>query len=206
MFNRQDKPLGAAPQGPATPYTPSASPYEPAPQNQAAPTAAASAAAAAKRPAKAASVISSDIVIEGALTGEGELHIDGLVRGDVRVGKLSVGDGGQIEGSAFAEQVDVRGRIIGAVTARQIRLFATAHVDGDLTHEQLAIESGAFFQGRSLKFQRPIEPKVPLKSEKANADRIPAAPAAVPSADRPAAETLFEPSADVVKLSAGGTK
>jgi cytoskeletal protein CcmA (bactofilin family) len=205
MFNRQDKPLGAAPQGPATPYTPSASTYEPAPQPQAGP--AAAAAVAAKRPAKAASVISSDIVIEGALTGEGELHIDGLVRGDVRVGKLSIGDGGQIEGSAFAEQVDVRGRIIGAVTARQIRLFATAHVDGDLTHEQLAIESGAFFQGRSLKFQRPVEPKLPLKAEKANAER-PAAPAAAPApaAERPATESLFEPSADVVKLSAGGAK
>jgi cytoskeletal protein CcmA (bactofilin family) len=27
-------------------------------------------------------------------------------------------------------------------------------VDGDITHEQLAMETGAFFQGRSLKFQR----------------------------------------------------
>ena len=41
------------------------------------------------------------------------------------------------------------------LTAKQVRLYGTAYVDGDVTHEQLAIESGAFFQGRSLKFQRP---------------------------------------------------
>jgi cytoskeletal protein CcmA (bactofilin family) len=27
-------------------------------------------------------------------------------------------------------------------------------VEGDITHEQLAIETGAFFQGRSLRLQR----------------------------------------------------
>ncbi len=53
----------------------------------------------------------------------------------------------------------MRGKVIGAITARQIRLFATAHVDGDMTHEQLAMETGASFQGRSLKFQRPAAPR-----------------------------------------------
>ncbi|MNY73684.1 Polymer-forming cytoskeletal [compost metagenome] len=43
----------------------------------------------------------------------------------------------------------------GSVSAKQVRLYGTAVVDGDITHEQLAMESGAQFQGRSLKFQRP---------------------------------------------------
>ena len=49
---------------------------------------------------------------------------------------------------------EIRGRIIGSVTAKQVRLYGTAYIDGDITHEQLAMETGAFFQGRSLKFQR----------------------------------------------------
>ena len=32
--------------------------------------------------------------------------------------------------------------------------MGSCFVDGDITHEQLTMESGAFFQGRSLKFQR----------------------------------------------------
>jgi cytoskeletal protein CcmA (bactofilin family) len=115
--------------------------------------------AAPVRKTAAVSVIGKDITIEGGVTGEGEVHIDGVVRGDVRVGRLSVGEGGHVEGTVVAELVEVRGRIVGAVTAKQIRLFATAHVDGDITHEQLAMETGASFQGRSLKFQRPSAPR-----------------------------------------------
>src|SRR6478735_7955871 len=108
-----------------------------------------------KGPPKVASLISPDITVEGGITGDGELQIDGVVRGDVRVGRLTVGETGHIEGSIYAEAVEVRGRIVGAITAKQVRLYGTSYIDGDITHEQLAMETGAFFQGRSLKFQRP---------------------------------------------------
>jgi cytoskeletal protein CcmA (bactofilin family) len=111
--------------------------------------------APAPRPQPAASVISNSITLEGGVSGEGELQVDGVVRGDVRVGKVVVGENGHIEGSVVAEVVECRGRIIGSITGKQIRLYGTAHVDGDITHEQLAMETGAFFQGRSMKFQRP---------------------------------------------------
>jgi cytoskeletal protein CcmA (bactofilin family) len=107
---------------------------------------------------KVASLISNGITIEGGVTGDGELQIDGVVKGDVRVGRLTVGETGHIEGSVYAEAAEVRGRIVGAVTAKQVRLYGTSYIDGDITHEQLAMETGAFFQGRSLKFQRPAPP------------------------------------------------
>lgn len=106
------------------------------------------------------SLISDNVTIEGNVVGDGEVHIDGVVRGDVRVGKLSVGDTGHIEGTVYAEAVEARGRIIGSVTAKQVRLYGSAYIDGDITHEQLAMETGAYFQGRSLKFQRPPQPGV----------------------------------------------
>ena len=61
-----------------------------------------------KAPPKVASLISSDITIEGGVTGDGELQIDGVVRGDVRVGRLTVGETGHIEGSIYTEVVEVR--------------------------------------------------------------------------------------------------
>lgn len=103
---------------------------------------------------KAASLIGADMTIDGGLTAEGEAHIDGVVRGDVRVGRLTIGDTGRVEGQIFADAVEIRGRVVGAVTAGQVRLLGAAHLDGDITHEQLSIEAGAFFQGRSLRLQR----------------------------------------------------
>jgi cytoskeletal protein CcmA (bactofilin family) len=104
---------------------------------------------------KVASLISADITIEGNITGEGELQVDGIVRGDIRVGRLTVGETGHVEGSVYAEASEIRGRVVGAVISKQVRLYGTSYIDGDITHEQLAMETGAFFQGRSLKFQRP---------------------------------------------------
>ena len=51
--------------------------------------------------------------------------------------------------------------MVGAITSKQVRLYGTSYVDGDITHEQLAMETGAFFQGRSLKFQRPAAAPAP---------------------------------------------
>ena len=116
---------------------------------------------ARRGPPKVASLLSADLTIEGGVTGEGELQIDGVVKGDVRVGRLTVGETGHIEGGVYAEVVEVRGRVVGAITSKQVRLYGTSYVDGDITHEQLAMETGAFFQGRSLKFQRPAAPAQP---------------------------------------------
>ncbi len=109
---------------------------------------------AGKRGPKVASLIAEDLVIDGGLSGEVDLHVDGTVRGDVKVVTLTIGETGSIEGAVEAESVDCRGRVIGSITAAQVRLYGAAHVDGDIAHDQLTMESGAFFQGRSLKLPR----------------------------------------------------
>ena len=107
---------------------------------------------------KATSLIAADMIVEGNVSGAGELQIDGAVKGDVRVERVVIGDGGKVEGGVFAEAVEVRGRVAGTITAKQVRLHGACHVDGDITHEQLAMEIGAFFEGRSLRLQRPPAP------------------------------------------------
>ncbi len=109
-----------------------------------------------KKSLKVASVIGDDVTIDGSVRGHSELHLDGTVRGDITVERLSIGETGQVEGTVTAESVDIRGKLTGTVSAKQVRLYGTAHVEGDITHEQLSMEPGAYFQGRSLKFQRQI--------------------------------------------------
>jgi cytoskeletal protein CcmA (bactofilin family) len=99
-------------------------------------------------------VLSADLTVEGNISGAGELQIDGVIKGDVRIERVTVGEGGTVDGGIYAEAVEVRGRVSGSITAKQVRLYGNCHVDGDITHEQLAMETGAFFQGRSLRLQR----------------------------------------------------
>jgi cytoskeletal protein CcmA (bactofilin family) len=114
-----------------------------------------SAPTARKSGPRVASLLAEDITIDGNLRGDGDTQVDGAIHGDVMVARLSIGESGRIEGSIQAEVVEVRGRVTGAITAKQVRLYASAHVDGDITHEQLTMEAGAYFEGRSLRLQRP---------------------------------------------------
>src|ERR1700740_1949817 len=143
------KPNSSTPPGanPATPGAPppqptATAPRAPAPQPE----------AGGPRPT---SLIAAETLIEGNISGGGELQIEGTVKGDVRVEHVTVGDGGQVEGGIYAEAGEVRGKGGGSIPAKQVRLYGACHVDGDITHEQLAMETGAFFQGRRLRLQRP---------------------------------------------------
>jgi cytoskeletal protein CcmA (bactofilin family) len=103
-----------------------------------------------------ASLIAAGTTIDGGVSGDCQLQIDGVVHGDIAVTLLSVGEGGKIEGASTAESVEVRGRVLGSITAKQVKLLAGCSVEGDISHEQLIIEPGAVFEGRSLRHQRPV--------------------------------------------------
>lgn len=103
-----------------------------------------------------ASLIAEGVRIKGDVATEGDLHLDGAVEGDVRVGRLTIGESGSVTGTITAEGVDLRGQVSGTVSARQVRLWATARVDGDISHTELSIEAGAHFVGRSLERTAPV--------------------------------------------------
>jgi cytoskeletal protein CcmA (bactofilin family) len=109
-----------------------------------------------------ASVIGPDLVFEGAVTGEGELHVEGEVRGELNVARLTIGEHATVQGVIRGGVIEIRGKVIGNIEARQVKLYETAHVDGDIVHEQLSIEAGAFFQGRCQQFQRPVAQVIEL--------------------------------------------
>jgi len=140
----------------------------------------------AARAAKAPSVIGAELTIEGDVSGGGELQIDGTIKGDVRIEHVTVGDGGSVEGGIYAEAVEVRGKVSGSITAKQVRLYGACHVDGDITHEQLAMETGAFFQGRSLRLQRPAQAAAPAPKPAEHRDAAPSSTNSAKPAGAPA--------------------
>lgn len=104
------------------------------------------------------SMLSADLQFTGNIAGSGDLQVDSQVKGDIRVGRLIVGETGAVEGNVSADYVEVRGRIVGGVSGKQVKLISTAYVDGDITAEQLSIDIGAYFQGRVLQGSRQPAP------------------------------------------------
>ena len=145
MFNKPSRDGGSpAPQSHNPAPQPAA--YTPPPANPApAPT------AARKPPERAASVLGADLVIKGGIEGRGEIQLQGRAWGDVKVERLVVGEAAELEGAVEAASVEVRGRVMGSISARQVRLMPSARVEGDITYEQLSIEMGAQFEGKCIR-------------------------------------------------------
>ncbi len=104
----------------------------------------------------APSIISADMAIQGALNSSGDIQIDGRLEGDVRSVGLVIGEKAEIHGEIYAEDVTVRGKVVGRIRARKVLLAATSHVEGDILHEAFAVESGAFFEGNCRHSDNPL--------------------------------------------------
>lgn len=102
------------------------------------------------------SIIGEDLTITGNVTSKGEIQVDGEIQGDIHCGSLLLGDKSQVQGSVIAEDVVVRGKVVGSIRGLRVTLQAQSHVEGDIFHQSLAIEQGAYFEGKSRRSDDPM--------------------------------------------------
>ena len=96
-------------------------------------------------------IISAGVYIEGKVTSNGNVRIDGRLQGDISAeGNVTVGEGGEVNGQIKAEVINVGGTVNGSLSAREkVVLEAKSNLKGDLITKILVIEAGAMFDGKS---------------------------------------------------------
>ena len=113
----------------------------------------------------APSVIGPDLTINGNLVSKGEVQIDGEIQGDIQGTYVVIGEKARITGAIVAEEIVVRGHVMGSVRGKRVMLQSSSHVEGDIFHQALAIEQGAFFEGKSRRTEDPTaeaaKPEIP---------------------------------------------
>jgi cytoskeletal protein CcmA (bactofilin family) len=126
------------------------------------------------------STIGEDLKITGSVTSKGEIHLDGEVQGDVSCVALILSENAKLDGNVVAEDVVIRGRLFGSIRALRVTLQAMSHVEADIYHHSIALEQGAFFEGRSCRTEDPMQTGGKL----ANGAAKPAEEAEAPAAER----------------------
>lgn len=106
-------------------------------------------------PNSAPSILARDIIITGDIKTDGEVQIDGRLDGNIKAGKLTVGEQGIINGQIYANIVHIRGKVSGKIEAKSIELSDTANVQADLLQDDLTIANGAFFDGKCARRSAP---------------------------------------------------
>lgn len=94
-------------------------------------------------------IIGNGTDINGNIKTNGDLRIDGLIKGTINAtGKVVVGSTGRVEGEIICQNADISGDVKAHLrVAELLSLKANAVVSGDIFTNKLAIEPGAVFTG-----------------------------------------------------------
>ncbi len=94
-------------------------------------------------------IINNGTVIEGEIKSNGDIRIDGTIRGSVTSkSKVVIGATGVVEGDVHCQSADISGSITGKTTVVEM-LFLKSHarINGDIHTGKLVVEVGASFTG-----------------------------------------------------------
>ena len=96
-------------------------------------------------------IISRGVKIEGKITSDGNIRVDGDIKGDIiSQNNVTVGESGQVNGQINANIITIGGKVIGTVSAKEkLALEAKGNLKGDIFTKILLVEAGAKFDGKS---------------------------------------------------------
>lgn len=121
------------------------------------------------------SLVGRPVVIEGDISGDENLHIDGRVKGTIRLtGDLFVGAGGVVEAEVDARNVVIQGSVTGKVLARrQLEVQPSGRFNGECTAASFEIREGAVFEGISRMISSLSQSEKPQASSTQNPKKLP---------------------------------
>jgi cytoskeletal protein CcmA (bactofilin family) len=96
------------------------------------------------------SLIGGDVTINGNLSARVDLHVDGVVEGDIACAALVQGPDSRIAGHVTARSARLAGLVDGSIAADELVVESSARITGDVTYATIAIEPGSRVDGRLI--------------------------------------------------------
>jgi cytoskeletal protein CcmA (bactofilin family) len=94
------------------------------------------------------SLIGGDVTINGDITATVDLHIDGVVEGDISCAALVQGPDSRIHGQVTARHARLAGTVTGSITAEELIVEDSARITGDIVYDRISIAPGSRIDGR----------------------------------------------------------
>ncbi len=113
------------------------------------------------------SIISRSTKIQGNIISDSLVHIDGVVDGDVNCEELIIGIRGAVNGAVSAKSMQLFGTLTGSAQVDNLFIAKTAKMIGDASHDTIAIEPGAYIDGRCIRKAEQHTPELKVIHSKA---------------------------------------
>jgi cytoskeletal protein CcmA (bactofilin family) len=97
-----------------------------------------------------ATMVSAGSKLNGDLSSDNDVRIDGTIHGNVfSTAKIVIGATGYVEGKIEGQQADINGKVEGNITVSDLlQLRGTCNVQGNIAAGKLHIEPTATFNGK----------------------------------------------------------
>ncbi len=124
-----------------------------------------------KRESSMPSIISPGMRVTGNLLSEGELQVEGVIDCDIKCHTVSVGADSAVTGVIECDDARVLGTVTGEIKARSVFVAASARVSGNIVHETISVEPGAYIEGQ-LKRLDVADPKIAVVGEAKKPNKV----------------------------------
>jgi cytoskeletal protein CcmA (bactofilin family) len=95
--------------------------------------------------------LGKSVFVKGDITGNEDVYVDGQVEGTIQLpgNSLTIGPNGRVHANIAARNLIVGGSLDGNIQVTERTEFRrTAVVNGDVQSKRIAIEEGAYFNGK----------------------------------------------------------
>ncbi len=120
-------------------------------------------------------VVANGAKLKGEFEFDCRLHVDGVIEGVINSNNIVVvGKRGCMRGDLKAERLVVNGTFEGSADCTKVEVLTQGVFNGEVTSEELIIESKAKFQGQSklrVESKDVVEPEDELEQEEENQEK-----------------------------------
>ncbi len=93
------------------------------------------------------SIIAQGIDFSGEINTEGDIHLDGKMKGTIKAEEVVIGPEGQFEGEISANILVVSGNIKGKFTIKNLHVKKDGLIQGKAKYEVIVVDAGGNIQG-----------------------------------------------------------
>jgi cytoskeletal protein CcmA (bactofilin family) len=101
------------------------------------------------------SIIGKEFNVLGNIISDGTIDFDGNIQGNIRCDTLNIRKNAVVNGEIVAKDVFVYGKVRGIIRAKNVSLYNGSRIEGIVMHETIAIEDGAFLDGKCKRTDKP---------------------------------------------------
>jgi len=130
------------------------------------------------------SIVAAGMMVQGDVASDGEVHVDGVVEGDITCAEVTIGRDGRVQGRVRASSVRIHGTMEGEIVGDRVEVTATGRVAGRIFLRTLEVQAGASYFCET----RPVGEAPALAGTHAVA--------AAPSPSTPPVASAFPPTAE----------